>query len=69
MQIIHASERFLTYQGDYKTALHLVNSIREAYGDTDMPKMLNDFVFNLEVALQEAGVLDEWFGEIKGAAK
>jgi len=31
-----------------------------------MPKMLNDFVFNLEVALQNAGVLDEWFNEIKG---
>ena len=66
MQIIHASERFLTYQGDGQTALRLVNSLREAYGNTEMPKMLNDFVFNLEVALQNAGVLDEWFGEIKG---
>lgn len=69
MQIIHASERFLTYQGDDQTALYLVNSLREAYGDTDMPKMLNDFVFNLEVALQNAGVLDEWFNETRRAAK
>jgi hypothetical protein len=66
MKIIHASERYLTYQGDEQYALHLVNSLREAYGHDEMPKMLNDFVFNLEVALQNAGVLDEWFNEIKG---
>jgi len=29
-----------------------------------MPKMLNDFVFNIEVALQDAGVLDQDFNEV-----
>jgi hypothetical protein len=69
MKTIHASERYLTYQGDEQYALALVTSLREAYGHDDMPKMLNDFVFNLEVALQNAGVLDADFNEIEGATK
>lgn len=60
--MIYANEKYLTYEGDTEYALHLVNSLREAYGCVDMPKMLNDFVFNIEVALQNAGVLNEWFG-------
>ena len=67
MKIIQASERFLSYHGDAQTALYLVESIREAYGCTDLPKMLNDFIFNIEVALQNAGVLDEDFNQIEGA--
>lgn len=62
--IIQASEKFLSFNGDSQTALRLVESIREAYGCVDMPKMLNDFVFNIEVALQDAGVLDEHFNEV-----
>jgi hypothetical protein len=34
-----------------------------------MPKMLNDFVFNLEVALQNAGVLDQDFKLIEEEVK
>ena len=64
MILIEAEERFLSYKGDSETALYLVNSLREAFGHTDMPKMLNDFVFNIEVALQDAGVLNESFEEI-----
>jgi len=66
MKIIQAQERCLNYKGDTQTALDIVNSIRDAYGDVgrDMPKMLNDFVFNIEVALQDAGVLDQDFNEV-----
>ena len=66
MQLIETQEKYLSYRGDADYALRLVNSIREAYEaqDGDMPKMLNDFVFGLEVALQNAGVLDEHFNEI-----
>ena len=64
MKIIQASERFLSYHGDAQTALYLVESIRQAYGCVDVPKMLNDFIFNIEVALQDAGVLDEHFNEV-----
>ncbi len=64
MNIIEASEKYLTYRGDTEYALRLVNSLREAYGHDDMPKMLNDFVFGIEVALQNAGVLDADFNVI-----
>ncbi len=64
MNIIEASEKYLTYRGDTEYALRLVNSLREAYGHGDMPKMLNDFVFGIEVALQNAGVLDADFNVI-----
>ena len=36
LQIIEASERFLTYKGDTQTALYLVDSIREGWQDTSM---------------------------------
>lgn len=65
MILIQASEKALSFNGDSQTALYLIVSLRDAYGDEEMPKMLNDFVFNLEVALQNAGVLDEWFKEVK----
>ena len=65
MILIQASEKALSFNGDSQSALHLVNDLRESYqaNGMDMPKMLNDFVFNIEVALQNAGVLDEWFEE------
>jgi len=64
MILIHAENRALTFNGDSQSALALVNSVRDAYGHDEMPKLLNDFIFNLEMALQDAGVLDEWFSEV-----
>ena len=64
MILIHAENRSLTFHGDSQSALALVNSVRDAYGHDEMPKLLNDFIFNLEMALQDAGVLDEWFSEV-----
>lgn len=63
MKLIQSQERALSFKGDIDTAVDLVNSLRAAYegNGMDMPKMLNDFVFNIEVALQNAGVLDEDF--------
>lgn len=65
MITIEAQEKYLSFKGDQYYALDLINSLRESYGSRDMPKMLNDFVFNLEVALQNAGVLDENFNLIE----
>lgn len=65
MILIQASEKALSFNGDSQTALYLIGSLRDAYGDEEMPKILNDFIFNLEVALQNAGVLDGWFKEVK----
>lgn len=63
MILIQTSEKALSFNGDSQTALYLVNDLRESYqaNGMDMPKMLNDFVFNIEVALQNAGVLDDDF--------
>jgi hypothetical protein len=66
MKTIQVQEKYLTFNGDTAYALSLVTSLRDAYGHDDMPKMLNDFVFGMEVALQNAGVLDEDFNEIEG---
>lgn len=66
--VIKASERFLTYEGDADTALELVDSIRDAYSEMELPRMLNHFIFNIEMALQDAGVLDEHFNRIGAAA-
>ena len=65
MILIQASEKALSFNGDSDTALRLIDSLRDAYDGKEMPKMLNDFVFNLEVALQNAGMRDQWFGEVK----
>lgn len=66
MKRIIASEKSLSYKGDTDYALRLVNETRKAYAiaGMDMPKMLNDFIFNIEVELQYAGVLDQDFNEI-----
>lgn len=67
MAIIKVGEKGLSYEGDAEYAYRLIESIREAYGYNEMPKMLNDFVFNIEVTLQNVGVLDEWFNKIEVA--
>lgn len=67
MSTIEVSEKCLTFSGCTADALHLVNNLRDAYRHNDMPKMLNDFVFGIEVALQDAYVLDENFNEIRTA--
>jgi len=64
MKIIYAQNRQLTFNGDTQSALSLVNSLRDAYGHDEMPKLLSDFIFNIETALQDAGVLNEWFSEV-----
>jgi len=63
MIVIKAQEKALTFDGDSATALMLVNDLRESYqaNGMEMPKMLSGFVFNIEVALQDAGILNEWF--------
>jgi hypothetical protein len=63
LKFIKSSNRQLAFDGDTQTALMLVESLHNAYLDNgiDMPKLLNDFVFNIEVSLQDAGILDNDF--------
>jgi len=66
MNIIHATEKALTFHGDAESALYLVESLRSAYEESnmEMTKSLSDFVFNIECALQDAGLLDEHFNRV-----
>jgi hypothetical protein len=61
LELIQASEKYLSFNGLPQDAISLVDSLHDAYYDKDMPKVVNDFVFNLEVALQNAGWLDQDF--------
>ena len=67
MILIQASEKMLSFHGDTHSAIKLVNSLREAYDGSglEMSKMLNDFVFNIEVALQNEGILDQDFNQVE----
>ena len=49
---IEASEKYLSFNGYASDAIALVDSLHEAYYDKDMPKVLNDFVFNLDIRLK-----------------
>jgi hypothetical protein len=67
VELIHAQEKYLRFDGLPADALSYVDSIRSVYANSDMPKVLNDFVFNIEVALQNAGILDVDFNLIEEA--
>lgn len=62
---IKASEKHLSFDGHPSDAIRFVDEIRETYNEAgrDMGKTLNDFIFNIEVALQDAGYLDEDFNK------
>jgi hypothetical protein len=66
MKLIEAQEKYLSFKGDTNYALALVESIRKAFEESgnEMPKMLNDFIFNIEVRLQDIGVLDINFNQV-----
>ena len=61
---LQAREKYLSFDGYASDAISLVDSLHEAYYDKDMPKVLNDFVFNIEVALQNLGIYDQDFNLI-----
>lgn len=65
--LIKAVEKFLSFDGHVGDARSFVDNVRETYNEArkDMPKVLNDFIFNIEVKLQYAGVLDKDFNVIK----
>lgn len=66
MKIIKVQEKYLKYSGDTDYALRLNSEVRAAFAiaGMDIPKMLNDFLFGIEIALQNEGILDENFNEV-----
>jgi hypothetical protein len=63
---IKIQNHYLTFDGSINDAKEFVDEIRDKYygGGNDMSKVLHDFVFQIEVALQNEGILDEDFNEI-----
>lgn len=61
-----AQEKYLTFKGYETDALNLVNELRFVFdkAQIDMPKVINDFVFNIETNLQNAGILDADYNEV-----
>ena len=65
--MITAHEKYLSFTGYPNDAYDLVEHLRDVHDQSgfDMPKVLNDFVFNLEVQLQNINYLDESFNLTK----
>ena len=65
--MITTSEKYLSFDGYVGDAKSFVDDVRGTYNKAgeDMPKVLNDFIFNIEVELQFAGVLDKDFNVIE----
>jgi len=63
---IKIQNHYLTFDGRINDAKEFVDEIRDTYNvaGNDMSKVLHDFVFGIEVALQNEGILDEDFNEI-----
>lgn len=58
-------EKYLRFDGLAQDALSFVEFMREIQDEgIEFPKVLNDFVFSIEVALQREGVLDEDFNPV-----
>jgi len=66
-RLIQAENKGLSFKGNPESAKYVIELFNEAfYSDgRDAPNFIRDFVFNLEVALQDAGHLDENFNEVK----
>ncbi len=66
MDIIVESSDFggLGFRGPAETALEIANLLRPTIEIMGSPNYLCDFVFALEVACQDAGLLDEDFNRI-----
>lgn len=63
-EVIETTEKYLAFSGRSCDAQQFVKGIRQAFDGTDMPKVLNDFLFGIEMELQRAGILDENFNEV-----
>ena len=62
---ITVTEKYLTFSGLANDAWHFVEDINQSYASGDMPKVLSDFLFAIEVQLQQIGFLDLDFNKVK----
>jgi len=66
-QLIQAENKGLSFKGNPEGAKYVVELLNEAFYSQgrDAPNFIRDFIYNIEVALQDAGYLDEHFNETK----
>ena len=66
-QLIQAENKGLSFKGTPEAAKYVVELLDEAFytQGRDAPNFIRDFIYNIEVALQDAGYLDEHFNEVK----
>jgi hypothetical protein len=64
--VIQAENKGLSFKGNPEGAKYVIDLFNEAfYSDgKDAPNFIRDFIFNIEVALQDAGYLDQDFNEV-----
>lgn len=67
MTTIQAENKGLSFKGTPEAAKYVIELFDEAFytEGRDAPNFIRDFIFNIEVALQDAGYLDEHFNEVK----
>lgn len=67
MTIIQAENKGLSFKGTPEAAKYVIELFDEAFytEGRDAPNFIRDFIFNIEVALQDAGYLDQDFNEVK----
>lgn len=65
--IIQAENKGLSFKGTPEAAKYVIELFDEAFytEGRDAPNFIRDFIYNIEVALQDAGYLDEHFNEVK----
>lgn len=65
--MITAKNWYLQFEGAPQDALSFVQEMRELQNDTGLEfgKVLSDFLFAIEVALQNEGLLDENFDVVE----
>lgn len=67
MTTIQAENKGLSFKGTPEAAKYVIELFDEAFytDGRDAPNFIRDFIYNIEVALQDAGYLDQDFNEVK----
>lgn len=67
MTTIQAENKGLSFKGTPEAAKYVIELFDEAFytEGRDAPNFIRDFIYNIEVALQDAGYLDQDFNEVK----
>lgn len=65
-QIIEANNKYLAFKGTPKEAINFVDTMRDIGTSSggEFENVMNDFLFNIERDLQDAGIYDEHFNLI-----